>query len=108
MYKVRPHLTRNASRFPLISPPAWARVYFFLSKTARIAVRAASEVSALAKILASRPIRSGTDSTGNFNNCLVARKLPRGRSEEHTSELQSRPHLVCRLLLEKKKKKKFR
>src|SRR3989442_5628752 len=25
------------------------------------------------------------------------------RSEEHTSELQSRPHLVCRLLLEKKK-----
>src|SRR5436305_2279354 len=31
--------------------------------------------------------------------------FPRGkeRSEEHTSELQSRPHLVCRLLLEKKK-----
>src|SRR5690554_7493901 len=27
------------------------------------------------------------------------------RSEEHTSELQSRPHLVCRLLLEKKKQK---
>src|SRR5258708_9990729 len=29
----------------------------------------------------------------------------RGRSEEHTSELQSPDHLVCRLLLEKKKKK---
>src|SRR2546429_7175900 len=29
------------------------------------------------------------------------------RSEEHTSELQSRLHLVCRLLLEKKKKKKY-
>src|SRR2546421_6351716 len=29
-----------------------------------------------------------------------------GRSEEHTSELQSRSDLVCRLLLEKKKKKK--
>src|SRR3712207_7693523 len=28
-----------------------------------------------------------------------------GRSEEHTSELQSRQYLVCRLLLEKKKKK---
>src|SRR3989442_11605737 len=28
---------------------------------------------------------------------------PKKRSEEHTSELQSRPHLVCRLLLEKKK-----
>src|SRR2546422_6762628 len=34
------------------------------------------------------------------------RLAPRGhRSEEHTSELQSRLHLVCRLLLEKKKKK---
>src|SRR5436305_2296735 len=30
---------------------------------------------------------------------------PAERSEEHTSELQSRPHLVCRLLLEKTKKK---
>src|SRR2546422_7312421 len=30
------------------------------------------------------------------------------RSEEHTSELQSRLHLVCRLLLEKKKKKHLR
>src|SRR3712207_7038582 len=29
------------------------------------------------------------------------------RSEEHTSELQSRQYLVCRLLLEKKKKKKI-
>src|SRR3712207_8574502 len=33
----------------------------------------------------------------------VVRTLPR-RSEEHTSELQSRQYLVCRLLLEKKKK----
>src|SRR3989442_9406122 len=32
-----------------------------------------------------------------------ARRRGRVRSEEHTSELQSRPHLVCRLLLEKKK-----
>src|SRR3712207_7880416 len=30
-------------------------------------------------------------------------KMPQSRSEEHTSELQSRQHLVCRLLLEKKK-----
>src|SRR5436305_7919733 len=33
--------------------------------------------------------------------------LRRLRSEEHTSELQSRPHLVCRLLLEKKKYIRF-
>src|SRR5258708_15429050 len=32
-------------------------------------------------------------------------KILRSRSEEHTSELQSPDHLVCRLLLEKKKKK---
>src|SRR5439155_26784259 len=32
--------------------------------------------------------------------------LMRERSEEHTSELQSRGHLVCRLLLEKKKKRR--
>src|SRR6266496_4671954 len=32
-----------------------------------------------------------------------SRSTPRGRSEEHTSELQSRRDLVCRLLLEKKK-----
>src|SRR2546422_7640914 len=35
-------------------------------------------------------------------------KVKRIRSEEHTSELQSRLHLVCRLLLEKKKKKQKR
>src|SRR2546422_1653788 len=35
----------------------------------------------------------------------ASRREPAGRSEEHTSELQSRLHLVCRLLLEKKKKK---
>src|SRR2546422_7481364 len=44
---------------------------------------------------------------------LLSRSRPPGpshpakRSEEHTSELQSRLHLVCRLLLEKKKKKKY-
>src|SRR2546422_8100529 len=34
----------------------------------------------------------------------LRRRCGRPRSEEHTSELQSRLHLVCRLLLEKKKK----
>src|SRR3712207_7383631 len=40
-----------------------------------------------------------------FFNKLVQRCCdPETRSEEHTSELQSRQYLVCRLLLEKKKK----
>src|SRR5688572_32706578 len=53
---------------------------------------------------------------GNFAGCLANRseqlssQTTRGlqvlhRSEEHTSELQSQSNLVCRLLLEKKKKK---
>src|SRR3712207_8407879 len=37
----------------------------------------------------------------------TATASPGGRSEEHTSELQSRQYLVCRLLLEKKKKNKY-
>src|SRR2546422_7398482 len=37
---------------------------------------------------------------------IVATGTSDERSEEHTSELQSRLHLVCRLLLEKKKKKR--
>ena len=39
----------------------------------------------------------------NFN--MSQRLVPQVRSEEHTSELQSRTNLVCRLLLEKKKQK---
>src|SRR3712207_6857853 len=46
--------------------------------------------------------REGRDRRGRRRRC---RRPPRegGRSEEHTSELQSRQYLVCRLLLEKKK-----
>src|SRR5687768_17937002 len=50
-----------------------------------------------------------TSATGHLSRQLVVRRCVstvRRRSEEHTSELQSRLHLVCRLLLEKKKKKK--
>src|SRR5690554_7064505 len=36
-------------------------------------------------------------------NIDISQSRAEVRSEEHTSELQSRPHLVCRLLLEKKK-----
>src|SRR2546422_1952364 len=46
-------------------------------------------------------------SRGSVISPSRARSRTRGRSEEHTSELQSRLHLVCRLLLEKKKKKKI-
>src|SRR5690625_5670982 len=41
----------------------------------------------------------------SIHNTTIIQKTVPNRSEEHTSELQSRGHLVCRLLLEKKKKK---
>src|SRR3712207_8676682 len=47
---------------------------------------------------------------GRRARSAVPRRVERGRergSEEHTSELQSRQYLVCRLLLEKKKKSRF-
>src|SRR5205809_5808231 len=50
--------------------------------------------------------RSKTSSSARFRRLLRnsgRRGARRVRSEEHTSELQSRLHLVCRLLLEKKK-----
>src|SRR3712207_8343419 len=63
---------------------------------------------------ASRPTRGPTSgrsssapSTRSMSSERTTPPAPT-RSEEHTSELQSRQYLVCRLLLEKKKKKKNR
>src|SRR2546430_12319690 len=47
---------------------------------------------------------SSRDSSTRWRRC-TARPISWSRSEEHTSELQSQSNLVCRLLLEKKKKK---
>src|SRR3712207_8132885 len=64
-------------------------------------VRAATEVTAGLIVVAS-------GSTGLTDTILLGSTAQRvqhsARSEEHTSELQSRQYLVCRLLLEKKKK----
>src|SRR5690348_17548400 len=49
-------------------------------------------------------LHSDLDTRGLVNTEHNSRKI---RSEEHTSELQSPVHLVCRLLLEKKKVKRF-
>src|SRR5438874_10052532 len=61
-------------------------------------------------------LQSDAPSTSVTKGDAIAAKPPdlgkpdgrRTRSEEHTSELQSRRDLVCRLLLEKKKKKKYK
>src|SRR5437773_9081872 len=49
------------------------------------------------------PVPQGKEGTGRRGECLGLTSGS-GRSEEHTSELQSHHDLVCRLLLEKKKK----
>src|SRR3712207_6903509 len=50
------------------------------------------------------PPRTPEGSSGTAGQLCASPVLARGlRSEEHTSELQSRQYLVCRLLLEKKK-----
>src|SRR5690625_5979470 len=48
-------------------------------------------------------VKEPLDIPEGFNSLKEAAKKLNMRSEEHTSELQSRGHLVCRLLLEKKK-----
>src|SRR5438309_7147608 len=82
--------------------------------------RGAYEIGALSALLprlearGERPRVIVGTSVGAINAAYLAatadqpleRVLADGRSEEHTSELQSQFHLVCRLLLEKKKKKK--
>src|SRR2546428_1463141 len=64
--------------------------------------RAASAASCWRRNRSRRGNRGGHTSRSGRNACGS-----RGRSEEHTSELQSRSDLVCRLLLEKKKKVRF-
>src|SRR5438034_10130903 len=55
----------------------------------------------------SREVSRGTELAGVRYGCCDREWRPlRSRSEEHTSELQSHSDLVCRLLLEKKKKKR--
>src|SRR5476651_2902383 len=69
--------------------------FFFFNDTATTEIYTLSLHDALPISIAKR-VPSG-DQTGRSGRPLS------GRSEEHTSELQSRQYLVCRLLLEKKK-----
>src|SRR5690606_42122711 len=50
-------------------------------------------------------LQMGTGQSNSSGTIARIRGIGTGRSEEHTSELQSRENLVCRLLLEKKNKK---
>src|SRR3989442_8371014 len=67
----------------------------------------ADAASAAGRAPEDRELARADTAAGHAGGPAVRAANPRHRhprSEEHTSELQSRPHLVCRLLLEKKKK----
>src|SRR2546429_6021546 len=87
------------SKFPftLLTP----FFFFFFNDTATTEIYTLSLHDALPISDFRREARRAEDDAG------VRSTIPDGstRSEEHTSELQSRLHLVCRLLLEKKKKR---
>src|SRR2546429_6825513 len=71
--------------------------FFFFNDTATTEIYTLSLHDAL-------PISRRAFAGPPAGKCAGTSRTRRRRSEEHTSELQSRLHLVCRLLLEKKKK----
>src|SRR5438067_7426109 len=88
--------------------------FFFFNDTATteiytLSLHDALPISSLRKSGLSRVVRSDTRmmtarlTSSSTIPARISRGLSRKRSEEHTSELQSRFDLVCRLLLEKKK-----
>src|SRR3712207_8873741 len=82
---------------------------FFFNDTATTEIYTLSLHDALPISRRARAPRSRAPRSHPWRGCCSPSRLPprpqhrRGRSEEHTSELQSRQYLVCRLLLEKKK-----
>src|SRR5258708_18687269 len=98
---------------PLLPP--FASLFFFFNDTATTEIYTLSPhdalpISALAwQLCGARRVRIGCHSNPLLNPLwlrfghAVAEQTEATRSEEHTSELQSPDHLVCRLLLEKKK-----
>src|SRR5215469_18781881 len=79
--------------------PCFFFFFFFFNDTATTEIYTLSLHDAL-------PISHGP--RGSWPGAVWPRPAARGRSEEHTSELQSRRDLVCRLLLEKKKNNEFK
>src|SRR5687768_18189977 len=90
----------------MIRRPPRSTLFPYTTLFRSLRVRALSDNALKAQVtnglgnLSRRPFQfCGQQNLAAFDDCCQ-------RSEEHTSELQSRLHLVCRLLLEKKKKKK--
>src|SRR2546429_9797579 len=94
---LRMYITANRDHLQL--------VFFFFNDTATTEIYTLSLHDALPICLVVRSASTWTMLWFSFSRTMsIVPKSFVERSEEHTSELQSRLHLVCRLLLEKKKK----
>src|SRR5207244_11683382 len=91
--------------FLLLSPPISTLFpYTTLFRSPFDFLRRLSSSFSRAIIFSSRPTTTSSNfSRSKIFSCSSFLDFSRSRSEEHTSELQSPDHLVCRLLLEKKK-----
>src|SRR5205809_6228396 len=78
-------------------------MFFFFNDTATTEIYTLSLHDALPIYSLPKPNSDNVPRPVQCKKCWEYSGLQKGRSEEHTSELQSRLHLVCRLLLEKKK-----
>src|SRR5690349_23060099 len=87
-------------------PPHLAFFFFFFNDTATTEIYTLSLHDALPICRPDAALSCTRRARRRRGTNLGTASRPRSRSEEHTSELQSRRDLVCRLLLEKKKKKK--
>src|SRR5207253_10932790 len=95
--------TAIQSRFPfIVLSIILFLLLFFFNDTATTEIYTLSLHDALPILAAPARVHETVTRKLTFNGRRATRACT--RSEEHTSELQSRGHLVCRLLLEKKKK----
>src|SRR5439155_26662644 len=96
---------KTGAPFPM-STDAFAGPKAMITPTSNAAVNSAFIVTSLRLMrMSGCPDRC---IIATFYGCRHPGQVQSLRSEEHTSELQSRGHLVCRLLLEKKKKQQTR
>src|SRR5207253_10693803 len=88
---------------------SWERLILFLESTSIVSTERGAQLVNLPQSdpQAAKALLLKARRLGSALRKVFTAMLRKQRSEEHTSELQSRGHLVCRLLLEKKKTKKL-
>src|SRR2546430_1453757 len=100
-----PHPLAGAPSLPLFCLlPVWTLLFFFFNDTATTEIYTLSLHDALPISAAPTAGHRSRELCDSDRGAVVPGYFSSRRSEEHTSELQSQSNLVCRLLLEKKKR----